>query len=529
MPPEDVLREGPKRALVLALHELYAAAGYPTLRTMEKGIRDDKEVTGTLSYDTIHGVLRGQRVPRWDNFQALVHYLAAAQVDRRKDVEGAKERLHQLWLPAFTPSEDLQLSGDPLPLQNREEESEGTEEHGAELHSDPDLRAAHRWYTQQIEAGDTEALVQLGTLLECRLNPPSIEAARRLYLRAAEAGSLDAMNRLADLVTRKVEPPEPTDAALWYERAADAGSLAAMIKLADLLENGLPPVDTAAAEIWLEKAAKAGNTEAMRLLGEHIHKYDPARKDEARQWSEQAALAGSPAAMRSFGLLLRHQTPPDYPGSRWWLERSAAAGDSVGMIQLALILDPGAERNLYDRFKGWNEPEDSDGSRAWLELAAGAGNSDAMLLLARRLLRRRPIGRRHIGAATMWLQMAATNGRHDAMFELAHLLEVQGDAFEAKRWYDEYFASTNRSWDREELTKFLGRNPQIHGARESLQAAAEDGDALAMRELSVHLKWRSPRDEAEALKWHHTALRTGPPGLVYWLRWWGWFEPRAPR
>ncbi|WP_147315725.1 ATP-binding protein [Asanoa ferruginea] len=63
---------------------LYRSAGEPSTRAIARGLG-----TGVLSHTTVHAVLSGNRVPRWDPLKQVVGYLG-----------GDVERFHRLWLEA---------------------------------------------------------------------------------------------------------------------------------------------------------------------------------------------------------------------------------------------------------------------------------------------------------------------------------------------------------------------------------------------------------------------------------------------
>ncbi|MGW6697260.1 hypothetical protein [Nocardia sp. NPDC055049] len=97
MPGEDQLPCGPRRDLVVALHELYSAAGKPALRVVSAGIRDRDDLPGTLSHQGVAAVLKGQGIVRWENLESLVCALIERQRVRKTDVQETVERIHSLW------------------------------------------------------------------------------------------------------------------------------------------------------------------------------------------------------------------------------------------------------------------------------------------------------------------------------------------------------------------------------------------------------------------------------------------------
>ncbi|HEV8562921.1 MAG TPA: FxSxx-COOH system tetratricopeptide repeat protein [Actinophytocola sp.] len=98
--PAD-LPPGPTRDLVLALHDLYRAAGMPSMRMISTAIRQRNDLPDTVSHETVGQMLRGEAVPGWIKLECVVRQLAALAI-HRPDVESEVKRFHELWLPAFS-------------------------------------------------------------------------------------------------------------------------------------------------------------------------------------------------------------------------------------------------------------------------------------------------------------------------------------------------------------------------------------------------------------------------------------------
>ncbi|MCQ1948804.1 trypsin-like peptidase domain-containing protein [Arthrobacter sp. zg-Y859] len=65
-------------------------------------------------------------------------------------------------------------------------------------------------------AGETNAMNNLGVLLSERLDPPDLDGARHWYTQAANAGQTSAMNNLGVLLSHLLDPPELDGARHWY-------------------------------------------------------------------------------------------------------------------------------------------------------------------------------------------------------------------------------------------------------------------------------------------------------------------------
>jgi len=78
-------------------------------------------------------------------------------------------------------------------------------------------------FAQLSEVGVIAAQVNLGVLLETKLDPPDLVGARRWYTTAAETGHTAAQVNLGFLLATLVDPPELGEARRWYTTAAEAG------------------------------------------------------------------------------------------------------------------------------------------------------------------------------------------------------------------------------------------------------------------------------------------------------------------
>jgi hypothetical protein len=73
MPTEEELPPGPVRNFVVMLFHLFKKAHRPTLREISDAIRDNEELRGTASPETIRRMLRGKTVPqRWEIVEAAM-------------------------------------------------------------------------------------------------------------------------------------------------------------------------------------------------------------------------------------------------------------------------------------------------------------------------------------------------------------------------------------------------------------------------------------------------------------------------
>lgn len=72
MPPLHVLPKGPRREFVEELHGYFRAAKRPTLRVISELIRNDHDLAGTASKETVRRMLQGETVPaHWETVNAV--------------------------------------------------------------------------------------------------------------------------------------------------------------------------------------------------------------------------------------------------------------------------------------------------------------------------------------------------------------------------------------------------------------------------------------------------------------------------
>jgi len=108
LPTESRLPPGPRRELVLALHELYRGAGRPGLRRIAAEISRADDYPDTVSHETPAAILRGEVLPRWSKLECIVRQLVVWHRPRLKADEQVV-RFLSLWnssISATGPSAD---------------------------------------------------------------------------------------------------------------------------------------------------------------------------------------------------------------------------------------------------------------------------------------------------------------------------------------------------------------------------------------------------------------------------------------
>lgn len=231
-----------------------------------------------------------------------------------------------------------------------------------------DVSTGRRWFEQAVEGGHPGAMVNLGIILSDNQNPPDIDASRRLFTRAADVGYAPAMVVLGELelrsfAIRRNRADEESrrildEARRWFERGASAGFAPAMFALGLLHAEVLNPPDLRTAQRWYQKGAEAGHPGSMVNLAILLSDHD---LDAALSWHQRAAEMGDTDAMVSLGYLYGYRVhPPDFAAARHWYEKAAEAGDIDAMFNLAAFL---AQRQI---------PPDVHAARNWLEKATQA-------------------------------------------------------------------------------------------------------------------------------------------------------------
>ena len=280
----------------------------------------------------------------------------------------------------------------------------------ATLHDDPHLQALAfemltGFYRREIEAGSTEAMVQLGDFLRTQ---EDLDGARAAYRQAIDGGDVHAMLSLAELLGGGMGDPE--GARAWFQRAIDSGDVEAA-------------------------------TEALVELGRLLLRRDPAG---ARAAFQQAIDSGhpewAPAAMVGLGHLLRNQG--DSAGARAAYQQAVGSGHADwaanALVMVGKLLgkdgDAAGAQDAYLRViesghADWASPaliellnllraqDDLDGARAVYRKAVETGNPDASygLLVIGQLLGQRGDAE---GARAVF-QEAAEAGNELAQHELA--------------------------------------------------------------------------------------------------------------
>ena len=346
---------------------------------------------------------------------------------------------------------------------------------------------AVRWFRSGAEAGNANAMTNLGVMYAngSGVEQSDVEAVR-WFRASAETGNADAMFELGTMYTngRGVDQSD-VEAVRWFRSGAEAGNTNAMINLGMMYANGRG-VDQSDVEAvrWYRAGAEAGNTNAMINLGvmyangRGVDQSDVA----AARWYRAGAEAGNTNAMINLGAMYangRGVDQSDVKAVRWY-RAGAEAGNTSGMYNLGVTYANG----------GGVGQSDIEAVR-WYWAGAEAGNANAMLNLGMMYANGRGVDQSN-AKAVRWYRSGAEAGNANAMFNLGVMYAngrgVEQSDVEAIRWY---------------------------------RASAEAGNADAMYNLGLmYANGRGvDRSDVEAVRWYRAGAEGGNTGAMYSLGW----------
>ncbi|MFG3207784.1 hypothetical protein [Streptomyces sp. NPDC048192] len=100
MPSTSDVPPGPRRQLLLAVHQLYRDAGGPGIHRTSNAIRTRNDLRDTISHEAISKILRGKVTPRqWQKLEALVRQYLDWSVDQPSPEDSATtvREIQTLW------------------------------------------------------------------------------------------------------------------------------------------------------------------------------------------------------------------------------------------------------------------------------------------------------------------------------------------------------------------------------------------------------------------------------------------------
>ncbi|KAL0213985.1 hypothetical protein P9112_006169 [Eukaryota sp. TZLM1-RC] len=226
--------------------------------------------------------------------------------------------------------------------------SEQMFEKGLEFYNDKHYQEAVYWWRRGDEAGDEDAMFNLGVCYDQGLGvEKDYQQAFYWYSKAAEAGNSVAMFNLGGCYRDgKGVGHDHQQAFYWFKKAADAGHAGGMNDLGFCYEHGLAvEKDYQQAFYWYSKAAEAGNSVAMFDLGccYRDGKGVDQNHQQAFYWFKKAADAGHAGGMIGLGDCYQHGlgVEKDYQQAFYCYSKAAEAGNSVAMFNLGCCYSSG--------------------------------------------------------------------------------------------------------------------------------------------------------------------------------------------
>lgn len=175
-----------------------------------------------------------------------------------------------------------------------------------------DLTTARRLWEELAEAGDGQAMNNLGVLYDQgRGVEPDTGRALHWFARSAQSGNPSGMSNYGRMLEQgRGMEANPAEAARWFDLAARKGQPEAQYNLGYMYEQGRGvPKDDAAAAAWYSRAAAQRQREALGRLGHFYRVGRGVQRDEGR-----AALLLYAAAMEGLDAAvdeLRRMAGPD--------------------------------------------------------------------------------------------------------------------------------------------------------------------------------------------------------------------------
>jgi TPR repeat protein len=190
-----------------------------------------------------------------------------------------------------------------------------------------------QWFRKSADQGYAPAQFYMGVIFENGIVVERDTAqAAQWYRKAAEQNDGQAQTSLGIMYNNgKGVPKDATQAAQWFRKAADQGDALAQFNLGAMYVDGLGVVqDDVQAAQWLRKAADQGNAEAQNNLAWMYEQGKGVEKDfeQAMQWYGKAAANGNISAKSNLVTMQNRQAT--------FNETKAAAEAGKAFSQLAL-------------------------------------------------------------------------------------------------------------------------------------------------------------------------------------------------
>ncbi len=350
-----------------------------------------------------------------------------------------------------------------------------------------------RWLRKLVETGDTDAMIQLGSVYIHGYNEDTnVDGGIKLFEKAGAAGTLSAYSTLAHMYeTGDGVSKDFFQAVMWYEKAANGNDTAAQLDLARLYSDNSVVKDLEQSFKWYLKVANKGDANTNSDNGNNFL---------AKFNIEDSYISVAKAYDKGLGV-----TEDKFEAVKWYA-KAAEAGKSEAQWRLAV---------KYDLGEG--VPKDKQKALQWYLKAANQTG------LMAKFLPGVAESQRNIGymyqsgdgvskdaqEAFNWFSKAAQNGSEAAQFELAEAYSsgvgVLQDKQEAFTWYQKAANEGNKSAQIKLAQFYLGQASSPANSPENriaayvwLNLAAAQGyeDAIQLRNGLV--RKMQPKEVAEA-------------------------------
>lgn len=390
-------------------------------------------------------------------------------------------------------------------------------ERGLKAKAKEDYKSALIEFRKSADAGEPEAMVELGNLY---LNGQGVPEDRDVYAdliqRAAEQGYAPAENSMGWIYSFWRDKPEI--GIKWFIRAADQDNISGLLNAAYSYRNGLGvEVDGPKAIDYYKRADDLGRMDAGYQIGvmHHTGKVVPKDFDKAAEYFKRGAEQEHAQSEFFLAYIYRagEGVEEDYEAFKEYRERAA----EHGLIR--------AQLELGEHFAGyfaWDETKSYQKGAEWYERAAKQGSLKGMngVLQAYR-------DSRHDGEGELntefsfgyWLERAAEQGDPLATWELAIAYDSGTQGKKRDKKLAEELANAAAEANHPDAMRIVGLNRMqkaksqdaFEQAFEMLYGAATQENATAMLTVSNILAEGSvmPKNMPAAYLWALQAQRDG--------------------
>lgn len=390
-----------------------------------------------------------------------------------------------------------------------------------------DLTKARAWFARAAEAGHTQSMISLGSMLARGQGGAADAAASKVWLEKAAAADEEGHQLQAigqALLSDEADDGGHAQAIAWFEKAAAKNNISAMFWLGRHHASGQSgKKDSAKAQEWFERIAqsKGGYSRLTSIARIYGSPDDPAHDDEmANAWYRRAVAIGiNDAAMQLAKRLEAGKgSPKDSKQAMELFEKrltnSYSQGDALNAIQEIIEFYTDGDMIEADRAKELH----------WLGRAAAMGDQESMIQLGFRLSAGSDAENDEAAAEEWFAKAVALDPQ--ASIRIAHAFtqgeEVARNQAKGFAWYIKAAQTDDLSTmyfvgHRMAYGNYLERNER-EGFKWILKAA-QSGHPEAMREVGwMYGRGKgTPRDDEKGIEWLRKGSQAGDTFAMVWL------------